>query len=478
MKGYKRFLIGLVATLSFSVAGCVEEPIDESLESQESSSSSAKRSSSRRSSSETSIDPLTLLQFTLNEDGESYSVSSESKLLKDVTIPSTHEGLPVTSIPRGGFYVCSNLTSITMPDSITSIGQAAFQGCMSLREINFSRGITSLGSNTCTGCKSLVTADIPSGVTSIGDYSFRYCESLKSIALPDTLTSIGEEVFSYDRKLESVVIPNNVTSIGKKAFFHCASLVYVVVGESVTSIGEEAFFDCPRLAEVVNKSNLPLEVGSLEYGFVAWSAKEVITDERRSKISFNLLKDFVTYNENAHLWIINYTGDNKDTVTIPNGIEKIGDSCFENNVSLFYDGLRYVNLPEGITYIGRYAFLDCESLNNIVLPSTLTAIGYSAFERCKTFTEIDFPEGLTTIGRRSFSYCDQLRVINLPNTLTSIEEEAFYSDRYLEVINYAGTTEEWAAIEKGNLWWGGAKTVTCTNGSVSTNPPKEDSSSN
>ena len=478
MKGYRRFLIGLVVTLSFSVAGCVEEPIEESLESQESSSSSsAKRSSSRKSSSQSFIDPLNLLQFTLNEDGESYSVSSESKLLKDVTIPSTHEGLPVTSIPDGGFWRCNNLTSVTMPDSIASVGKHAFRGCMSLREINFSKNLTSLEKDTFWHCVSLVTVDIPSGIASIGENCFGDCNSLKSITLPDTLITIGEKVFYQDYRLETIVIPSSVTSIGSEAFSKCVSLVYVILGESVSSIGEDAFSGCLRLTEVVNKSNLPLEAGGAEYGLIAYNVKDVVTDEKRMRLSFNLVKDFVTYNENAHLWVISYIGD-KDTITIPNGIEKIGNRCFENTYSFFYESLSRVNLPEGMTYIGSYAFYGCESLNNIVLPSTLTAIGDGAFGSCKTFTEITFPEGLTTIGRRSFAYCSHLRVINLPNTITSIGEEAFCYDSDLEIINFAGTLEEWAAIEKGNRWYGRITMVTCTDGSISTKPPKEDSSSN
>ena len=36
----------------------------------------------------------------------------------------------VTSIGEGAFYDCSNLTSVTIPNSITSIGVCAFQYCI------------------------------------------------------------------------------------------------------------------------------------------------------------------------------------------------------------------------------------------------------------------------------------------------------------------------------------------------------------
>lgn len=44
----------------------------------------------------------------------------------NLVIPSSHNGLPVTSIGDSAFSKCSNLTGVTIPDSVTSIGSSAF----------------------------------------------------------------------------------------------------------------------------------------------------------------------------------------------------------------------------------------------------------------------------------------------------------------------------------------------------------------
>ena len=53
-----------------------------------------------------------------------------------VTIPSTLGGKPVTAIGNGAFYVCSGMTSVTIPDSVTSIGACAFYGCSGLKSVD------------------------------------------------------------------------------------------------------------------------------------------------------------------------------------------------------------------------------------------------------------------------------------------------------------------------------------------------------
>ena len=48
-----------------------------------------------------------------------------------VTIPGSVNFLPVTSIGDLAFFYCTNLTSVTIPNSVTSVGGGAFESCTS-----------------------------------------------------------------------------------------------------------------------------------------------------------------------------------------------------------------------------------------------------------------------------------------------------------------------------------------------------------
>lgn len=122
----------------------------------------------------------------------------------EVVIPSEYNGVPVTKIIKGAFSGCSNLTSVTIPDSVTSIGNSAFMDCSSLASVT-----------------------IPNSVTSIGDYAFEGCSNLTNVTIPDSVTIIGGYAFAFCSSLTNITIPDSVTSIGNYAFYDCSSLTSV-----------------------------------------------------------------------------------------------------------------------------------------------------------------------------------------------------------------------------------------------------------
>jgi hypothetical protein len=198
-----------------------------------------------------------------------------------VAIPSIINGLPVTSIGDRAFQDCTNLTNVTIPNSVTSIGQGAFHGCTSLASVSIGNSVTSIGQDAFGGCYSLTNVTIPNSVISIRDSAFCICPSLTRVTIPDSVTSIGQDAFNGCTSLTGVTIgssvtsigdgafegtsltyitiPDSVTNIGNYAFYYCTNLTGVTIGSGVTSIGREAFWRCTSLTNMT----IPNSVASI-----------------------------------------------------------------------------------------------------------------------------------------------------------------------------------------------------------------------
>ncbi len=77
-----------------------------------------------------------------------------------VSIPSsfTYSGKTyrVTAIDDAAFRSCSDLKSVSIPNSVTSIGESAFYGCSSLPSITIPESVTSIGKYAFYGCRGLL----------------------------------------------------------------------------------------------------------------------------------------------------------------------------------------------------------------------------------------------------------------------------------------------------------------------------------
>ena len=108
-----------------------------------------------------------------------------------LTIPSTINGYPVTTIGVQAFYRCPSLTSVTIPDSVTTIGDHAFYYCSSLTSVTIPDSVTTIGDSAFGECTSLTSVTIGNNVTTIGDWAFFLCTTLTSVTIPDSVTTIG-----------------------------------------------------------------------------------------------------------------------------------------------------------------------------------------------------------------------------------------------------------------------------------------------
>ena len=110
------------------------------------------------------------------------------------------------------------------------------------------------------------------------------------------------------------------------------------------------------------------------------------------------------------------------SVTIPNSVTTIGISAFYN-----CSGLTSITIPNSVTSIGKNAFCVCTGLTSIEIPNSVTTIGQSAFAYCSSLTSVTIPNSVTTIGQSAFAYCSSLTSVTIPNSVTTIGERAFYN---------------------------------------------------
>ena len=209
------------------------------------------------------------LEFTEQADG-TYSVSKYRGRASEVIVPSTYNGLAVTSIGERAFDDCTSLTSITIPSSVTSIGEYAFYGCTGLEAVyicdmtawlnisfsvhdfehNYSNPLCYAGNLYLDG--ELVTdLVIPESMTTIKSGSFCGCTSLTSITFGENsqLKGINSFAFAYSG-LTSITIPDGVKYIDRFAFNNCHDLTSVTFPYTLEQIWEEAFLGCTSLTSI------------------------------------------------------------------------------------------------------------------------------------------------------------------------------------------------------------------------------------
>ncbi|MDD4076671.1 MAG: leucine-rich repeat domain-containing protein [Bacilli bacterium] len=63
-------------------------------------------------------------------------------------------------MPQDAFYNCTDLTNITIPNTVTIIGTNAFNGCVRFTSFTIPNSVTSLGSNILNQCVSLQSITI------------------------------------------------------------------------------------------------------------------------------------------------------------------------------------------------------------------------------------------------------------------------------------------------------------------------------
>lgn len=374
-----------------------------------------------------------------------------------------------------------NLTEISIADTVTSVGDWAFDSCYALEKVTMLASAVTFGSNIFNGCAGLKSAGpIGSGCNyefgwteAIPANAFCSCNGLTSVIIPEGITTIGSSAFN-NTPLTSVVFPEGVTTIEDYAFLNCYSLTSVTIPVSIQRIGSSVFSSTEKLSEVYYSGTQEqwdaIEIaGGNDY---LCSLMQSLTGTCGENLVWTLADGVLTISGEGSMdswhtaeevpWanmkrlieevdigegvttIGGYAFSNCDKLTeveIPDGVISIGGNVFKN-----CDGLTSIALPESVTWIGQSAFERCRYLVSVELPNSITVIERRAFACCERLAEIEIPEGVTAIGDGVFVNCSSLRSVILPVSIEEIGEEAFYNCPVLAEVSYDGTSDQWFSV--------------------------------
>ena len=438
----------------------------------------------------------------------------------DVVIPSAIDGLPVAGIGDLAFASCSNLITLSVPNSVTSVGSYAFKDCTSLTTLTFGSGVTSFGDRPDFGCTNLTMINVDplnpmyssmAGVvfnpTQTRLYRFPMARA-GSYSIPDGVTNIGPGAFEYCSALNVVTIPSSVTEIGDYAFDGCPSLTNVTIPNQVTTLGDEAFQNCSSLSGLYFRGNAPSLGGSNVFNndtnttVYYWAGTTGWTNPwgGRPTVMLNppATSDYTYTTNNGAITITGYTGAG-GAVTVPTNINGhpvtvIGTGAFLSKTSLTsvsipvsvvtiedyaFDScanLTSVAIGINVTRIGTWAFHSCSSLASVAIPDRVSSLGGGTFQYCHNLTNVVIGNGVVSIADWAFEYCDHLTSVTIPSSVISLGDGAFQNCSSLTGLYFQGnapglggslvfyhannaTVYYWAGTSGWTNPWGGRPTV-------------------
>ncbi|MDE6272811.1 MAG: leucine-rich repeat protein [Muribaculaceae bacterium] len=363
------------------------------------------------------------------------NIVSGNLIIPDVAF-NGETGYPVTSIGYYAFRNCTNLNSITIPNSVTRIYDYAINGCTNLKNIIFEDGETKLSlgvkdyssSYTYTGKGLFYDAPLESvylgrnlSYNSAQNYGYSpfYGQSkLVDVTFGEHVESVGINLFKGCSSLESITIPNSVTSIGDSTFYGCTNLNSITIPNSVTSIYNYAFNGCTNLKNIIfEDGETELTLGAYDYSSNSTSTgKGLFYDAPLESV---YIGRNLSYNSEQNHGYSPFYGKTKLVdVIFGENVESVGTNLFRRCREILS-----ITLPQSVKVIEEGAFMNCSKLTSIEM-SRVALIHKNAFSGCSSLENVNVGSTLRVLEDSAFQDCSSLKSINLP-TIALIYSSAF-----------------------------------------------------
>lgn len=384
-----------------------------------------------------------------------FLLGSDSEKVTAKTLTSTMlNGVKV--IYDNALSNCSNVEKIELPNSVVFIGNYAFNSCRNLKSINIPSNVIEIGESAFS-YTDITNIKIPGEISEIKDNTFQWCDKLTTVSLPNSLKKIGKSAFSSCKLLNNINLPNRLEYISEGAFSGCEALKSIYIPESVNYIGEGAYsynskypilYGCNSLSKIVVSPNNKKYTSANSNCIIDKETGKLINGCKSSTIP-GIVKEigaYAFYDVGIEKVVVPSSVESIDdyaftsceklvTISLSNGIKKIGYSVFSGCTSL-----EKVTLPDSITSLGSTLFRSCSNLKSVVLPKNITYIGTSMFSWCKSLTSITIPSLVTEIYDYAFA-SSGLTSIKIPSKVTYIENNAFDSATNLQTVELPSSLE-------------------------------------
>ena len=419
---------------------------------------------------------------------------AELVIPETVTNEETGKSYTVTTIGYAAFKLCSQLTSVTLPDTIRVIGGYAFQTAWSqssitsmnlpegleeigayglyyipvdfklpstlkrigdsafaqsgITEVHFGDAIEAVDNRAFNFCKKLVKAELTKETQNC-EGLYLYCENLAEVTIEDGVTYIPENCFFDCFALTSVVLPDSVTELGKSAFYGCdfSSLDFLDTG-SVTTLGDFCFAGNDNLHDIVIPDSVTY-VGANQFYWckyvahitfgknVAYVGDGVMSSFFIDPSVTKVVPEVRSATAGAAVRRSGYVG----------GMTRDGVNFDVYCGSAFIvDGLTYMPISANEVQVTDYnestvfgvvtipETVTCEGDETVY---TVTSVADKLFSQKYNITEVHLPDTITTVGERAFDQIHGLNYINIPKSLTTLTG--------LQAFGYGG----WNSLEAG-----------------------------
>ena len=165
-------------------------------------------------------------------------------------------------------------------------------------------------------------------------------------------------VFYNNKSIKKVVIPDTVCFIGGYSFANCTELGELELPASVKWIDQCAFMECEGLKALRITPDMKLDLFAVSG---ATGLQSVVIEEGVTFIP--------SFNNCAAL----------TELKLPSTITYIGRDGSDGNEPYFYGtSITFIEIPEGVTYLGMYLFQGSK-LESIILPKTLLEVSDDTF---------------------------------------------------------------------------------------------------